>query len=111
MTTGTAPLLPPGVSGASFSRAIERFAAAVGSEHVLVGDALGDYRDPYSFSPAGSFEPSAAITPASVEEVQAVVAVAREHGIPLWTVSIGRNYGYGGASPASAARSSSRCTA
>jgi 4-cresol dehydrogenase (hydroxylating) len=99
MTTGTAPLLPSGVSGESFSRALVRFADAVGAEHVLVGDALGDYRDPYSFSPAGSFEPSAAITPASVEEVQAVVAIAREHGIPLWTVSIGRNYGYGGASP------------
>jgi len=99
MTKGTAALLPPGVSEASFSRARQRFAAAVGPENVQVGDALGSYRDPYSFSPAGTFEPSAAVTPASVQEVQAVVAIAHEFGIPLWTVSIGRNDGYGGAAP------------
>ncbi len=99
MTTGTAPLRPPGLSEAAFCRALERFAAAVGTDHVLVGDDLDAFRDPYSFSPAGAFEPAAAVAPASVEEVQAVVAVARESGIPLWTVSIGRNYGYGGAAP------------
>ena len=99
MTTGTAPLLPPGVSEGSFARALEGFAGVVGSEHVLQGDDLAAFRDPYSFSPAGSFEPSAAVEPASVEQVQAVVAVARELGVPLWTVSIGRNYGYGGAAP------------
>lgn len=99
MTTGTAPVLPSGVSEGSFSQALDRFAAVLGSEHVQTGQALANYRDPYSFSPQGSFEPSAVLAPASVEEVQALVAVANEHHIPLWTVSMGRNYGYGGASP------------
>ena len=46
-----------------------------------------------------TYSPSAAVLPASVEEIQAVLAVANEHRIPIWTVSRGRNYGYGGASP------------
>jgi 4-cresol dehydrogenase (hydroxylating) len=35
-----------------------------------------------------------------VEQVQAIVRIANAHKIPLWTVSTGRNLGYGGASPA-----------
>jgi 4-cresol dehydrogenase (hydroxylating) len=37
--------------------------------------------------------------PSSVEEVQAVLRVANEHKLPVWTSSQGRNNGYGGAAP------------
>jgi 4-cresol dehydrogenase (hydroxylating) len=37
--------------------------------------------------------------PDSVEEVQAILRIANEYRIPLWTSSQGRNNGYGGAAP------------
>jgi 4-cresol dehydrogenase (hydroxylating) len=40
------------------------------------------------------------IYPGSVEEVQAIVRLANEFHIPLWPVSTGRNWGYGGSSAA-----------
>lgn len=39
--------------------------------------------------------PFAFVYPGSVEEVQAIVRLANEFRIPLWTVSTGRNWGYG----------------
>ena len=37
--------------------------------------------------------------PTSVEEIQAVLRVANEHKVPLWTHGTGRNNGYGGPAP------------
>jgi 4-cresol dehydrogenase (hydroxylating) len=37
--------------------------------------------------------------PECVEEIQEVVRIANRHGVPLWTVSQGRNNGYGGPAP------------
>ena len=42
---------------------------------------------------------SAALLPASVDEIRAILRVANEYRIPLWTVSTGRNFAYGGAAP------------
>ncbi len=39
------------------------------------------------------------MAPASAEEVQAVVKLANQHRIPLWPISRGKNFGYGGAAP------------
>jgi len=57
------------------------------------------YRDPYWFQGDRSFDSSAVLYPDSTEQVQAVVRVANEFGVPLWTSSQGRNNGYGGPSP------------
>ena len=35
----------------------------------------------------------------TLEEVQAIVRLANEHRVPIWTTSQGRNNGYGGSSP------------
>ena len=37
--------------------------------------------------------------PLSVDEIRAVLRVANQFRIPLWTVSTGRNFAYGGAAP------------
>ncbi|ULR48897.1 FAD-binding oxidoreductase [Streptomyces deccanensis] len=93
-------LLPPDVSAEDFSRALKSLALIVGEEHVLSSpDDLAEFRDPYSFDGRDTFVPSAVVFPGTVEEVQAVVRVANELRIPLWTVSQGRNNGYGGAAP------------
>ena len=99
MATPTVPVLPPGVSAGTLERALHRLSQLVGAEHVLTGDGLAGHADPYAFNDTRACAPSAAVLPASVEQVQAVLAVANEHRIPVWTVSRGRNYGYGGASP------------
>ena len=39
------------------------------------------------------------VMPETTEQVQAVVRIANEHGVPLWTHSTGRNNGYGGPAP------------
>ncbi len=43
--------------------------------------------------------PSAAIAPANTEEVQACVRIANQYKVPLWPISRGKNFGYGGAAP------------
>jgi len=94
---------PPGLTEREFASALDEFAAAVGREWVFMSDEdMNLYRDAYSpfWSEAEDRVPSAAVAPDNVEQVQAIVRIANAHKIPLWTVSTGRNLGYGGASPA-----------
>ncbi|WP_375423726.1 FAD-binding oxidoreductase [uncultured Friedmanniella sp.] len=92
-------VLPPGTSAATLAEALTRFAAVVGEAHVRRAEAAGDYTDPYAFGDGVGSVPGGVVRPGSVEEVQAVVRVAAERSVPLWTVSRGRNLAYGGASP------------
>jgi len=95
-------VLPPGVDAVTFARACDRFAEAVGRDWVLTSDAdLAPYRDYWSPVPQADDEllASAAVGPASVEEVQAVVRVANEFRIPLYPISTGKNFAYGGPAP------------
>lgn len=94
---------PHGVSAASFKAALQAFAKVVGQDWVFTSDEdLDLYRDAYS-PLRGRPEDrtaSAAIAPASSEEVQAVVRIANQYSIPLYPISTGKNLGYGGAAPA-----------
>lgn len=45
------------------------------------------------------FVSSAVIAPRKVTEVQSIMKLCNEYGIPVWPFSIGRNVGYGGAAP------------
>ena len=94
---------PPGVSERDFSRALEQFRNAVGGEWVFASDEdVNLYRDAYSpfYGEAEDRVPSAAVAPESTEQVQAIVRIANTYKIPLWTISTGRNLGYGGSAPA-----------
>ena len=97
----TARTLPPGMTETRFERALAAFEAIVGVPNVCRGGAaLEPYLDP--FVPAAdprAFAPSAALRPANVDEVRAILRVANETRVPLWTVSTGRNFAYGGAAP------------
>jgi 4-cresol dehydrogenase (hydroxylating) flavoprotein subunit len=42
---------------------------------------------------------SAAVSPASTEQVQEIVRIANEFGVPLFPISTGKNNGYGGGQP------------
>ncbi|OGG54770.1 MAG: hypothetical protein A3F84_13120 [Candidatus Handelsmanbacteria bacterium RIFCSPLOWO2_12_FULL_64_10] len=95
-------VLPPNVSRAEFERALRDFAAAVGAQWVMrAEDDMNTYRDPYSpfFGEPSDPVPSAAVAPQTTEQVQEVVRIAGRYNIPLWTVSTGKNLGYGTAAP------------
>lgn len=92
----------PGVSEADFAAAVQKFANVVGKEWVFTSDEdLDLYRD--SYSPLRGLPEeriaSGAVAPKTAEEVQAIVRIANEHGIPLYPISTGKNLGYGGAAP------------
>jgi len=92
--------LPPGLDGAGYDKAIKALTSALGADKVLATDLDRDtYIDPYALGDGLDHVPTAALTPTSVEEVQAIVRIANEHKLPLWPVARGRNLGYGAASP------------
>jgi 4-cresol dehydrogenase (hydroxylating) len=92
--------LPPNLSAAQFDRALAGWRAIVGDAHVVSSDAgLAAYLDPFAPGEPGAFAASAALLPASVDEIRAVLRIANQYRIPLWTVSTGRNFAYGGAAP------------
>ena len=77
----------------------DRLVDIVGSANALRSDAERDeYRDPFWHQDDRSYDSSLVLFPTSLEELQAIVALANEHGVPLWTSSQGRNNGYGGPS-------------
>ena len=91
---------PPGLSNADFNSACKELRIIVGDDRVVTAeDRLASYLDPYSPGLADEYAPSGAVLPASVDEVRGVLGVASRHRLPLWTVSLGRNYAYGGAAP------------
>lgn len=100
----TVPLnsvLPPGVTKASFDRAIQKYRDVVGKEQVYHGDDLVEYIDPYELHEAEGTRkiPSAAVRPQNIEELKGVLKISNEFGIPVWTFSRGKNLGYGGPAP------------
>jgi 4-cresol dehydrogenase (hydroxylating) len=88
-----------GLSESQLESALDAFRAVVGAEHVLIGHDALEFRDPFFFRDWPDYDASSVVQPATVEEVQAIVRLANEHRVPIWTTSQGRNNGYGGSSP------------
>lgn len=92
--------LPPNTTRKAFDRALAAFAGVVGGQWVLHSEQdRREYLDAYAFGEGWEHGPSAAVAPSSAEEVQALVRLANEHRIPLWPISRGKNFGYGGSAP------------
>jgi 4-cresol dehydrogenase (hydroxylating) len=95
-----ATVLAPNVAEKDFSRAIDAFTAALGSDAVLTDEtSLREFRDPFEPPAWDDYVASAVLMPESVEEIQAIVRIANEFKVPLWTHGQGRNNGYGGPAP------------
>jgi 4-cresol dehydrogenase (hydroxylating) len=96
-----APLLPPNLSETRFLRALRELMSIVGAPNVLTSaDRLRDYADPFTPQPQAShFAASAVVLPSTIDEIREVLKVARAYGLPLWPVSTGRNFAYGGGAP------------
>jgi 4-cresol dehydrogenase (hydroxylating) len=94
--------LPPNVSQTAFDAAVKAWRLAVGPDWVFTEPAdVALYRDAYSpfYGEPEERVASAAVAPATVEQVQAVVRAANEHRVPLYPISTGRNLAYGGSAP------------
>ncbi|MGX7895321.1 FAD-binding protein [Tsuneonella sp. HG222] len=88
------------VDPARLERALKAFEAIVGAQNVYRGDdAVLGYADAMAPRDPASYAPRGAVAPGSVEEIQALVRLAGDHGVPLWPISRGKNFGYGGAAP------------
>ncbi|HTI19001.1 MAG TPA: FAD-binding oxidoreductase [Trinickia sp.] len=94
-------VLPPNLSEARFRQALGELGAIVGRAQVLEAvDILAGYADPFAPGPQQQrFMTSAVVLPASVDEIREILRVARAYQLPLWPVSTGRNFAYGGAAP------------
>ena len=88
----------PGFSEAQLSSVLAEIARELGDEAVSA-DPSSDHLDPFALGDPLRFAPSAVVRPGSVEEIQAVLRIANAARLPLWTVSRGRNLGYGGPAP------------
>jgi 4-cresol dehydrogenase (hydroxylating) len=93
-------VLPRGVSAAAFQQALAGFREVLGADNVLTGEAdLAPYRKTMMPADDDAHAPSAALLATTVEQVQGVVRVCNQHRVPIWTISTGRNFGYGSAAP------------
>jgi 4-cresol dehydrogenase (hydroxylating) len=79
--------------------AFRAFAAAIGKDWVMTSedDQLA-YSDHFA-ADEGTHRPAGAISPANAEQVREVVRIANQYKVPLWPISRGKNFGYGGAAP------------
>ena len=96
---------PANISPTVFATALQEFANVVGKDWIFSSDEDARlYNDAYSplRGQPGELTASAAVAPASAEEVQAVVRIANKHRIPLYAISTGKNLGYGGSAPTQA---------
>ena len=94
--------LPPGISPELWPSILGDFVEVVGKEQVVVGDDLrAQFSDPFAFvsEEQHNTSSSAAVQPKSIEEIQGILKIANKHKIPIWTISRGKNLGYGGAAP------------
>lgn len=95
------PVLPPGVSRKTFNEAIEQLRVIVDGHIELVDHELGDrwylHRpltyDVFALDDEDYFVNSAICAPGNVKQVQAVVKWANYWLIPIYAVSVGRNFG------------------
>ncbi|MGC3976705.1 MAG: FAD-dependent oxidoreductase [Nitrospira sp.] len=93
--------LPKGVSEKAFDAAVKEFRRIVGAGNVLTeAEDLAPYIKVMMPVPDADHTASAAIMATTVEQIQGILKVCNKHKVPIWTVSTGKNLGYGSAAPA-----------
>jgi 4-cresol dehydrogenase (hydroxylating) len=88
------PRMPEKMKHSTLSTCMAAISDVIGHEHVTesTGDLLWCSA---SLDPEGDVPAAAAVAPASVAEVQAVVRLANRYGVPIYTVSGGKQHGLG----------------
>jgi hypothetical protein len=101
--TPTLDVLPPGLDAPTWAALVAKFQAILGEDGVLTGhEHRVRYVDPYAEHQDGREQEKrasvATLFPITVEHIQAILKLCNEHKVPIWTVSRGKNLGYGGPS-------------
>lgn len=91
--------LPNAAPADTFPKVLAAFATAIGPHNVLTGQPLEDRYCRSTLPPKWRTRPSAALQPASREEVVQLVRIAHRYHVPLHPISRGQNWGYGGPLP------------
>ena len=86
-----------GPDSRALQRALDEWEALLGSPHVE-RDPDEDPRFADTTQPFAAHA-AAILRPASTEDVSLVVKIAARHGVPIYPISRGRNWGYGDARP------------
>ncbi|KAI0410225.1 hypothetical protein F5X98DRAFT_360016 [Xylaria grammica] len=103
-----ATVYPPGVEESVFIEAVNELREQLGTDQVVLNDQLlhdGWYmehpntHDMMYILDQDELVPSSIVYPGSTEEVQQVVRWANKYLLPIFPISMGRNFGYGGAAP------------
>ena len=93
--------LPKGISETTFDAAVKDFRRVLGEANVLTSAyQLAPYTKIMMPVPEANHTPSAAILATTVGQIQEIVGICNKHKIPVWTISTGKNLGYGSAAPA-----------
>lgn len=93
--------LPKGVSEETMDVAVKDFRSVLGEENVLIrGEHLAPYTKTMMPVSEDNHTPSAAILATTVEQIQEIVGICNKFKVPIWTISTGKNLGYGSAAPA-----------
>jgi 4-cresol dehydrogenase (hydroxylating) len=89
-----------GVSAQQFAQALTAMRAAVGPEWVFASDEdITAYSDHFAFEDVSVNLASAIAAPLGLDQITRIIAIARDHQIPVWAISTGRNLAYGGSAP------------
>src|SRR6058998_849225 len=88
---------PPQLALSSFEEAIRQIQGVVGKSSVVLDEAEIEKRSRVIIPEAQ--KPSAFVFPGGVQEIQAIVRIANQFKLALWTCSRGKNWGYGSATP------------
>ena len=93
--------LPDWLTPQQFWQAVQEMRAVVGKQWVVSedGPALRSYRDAFSPEEDDVFLPSAVVAPDGIEQIQKILKIANDYRVPLWTISSGKNFAYGGPAP------------
>jgi 4-cresol dehydrogenase (hydroxylating) len=79
---------------------VQRLTDVVGTDSIMIDrDAINEFKDKYWIPGDETYAASAVVQPVSTAQVQEIVKVANEFGIPVWPHGQGKNLGYGGPSP------------
>ncbi|HSG34576.1 MAG TPA: FAD-binding oxidoreductase [Sphingomonadaceae bacterium] len=93
-------VLPPGIDQQTFDRALNEFREAIGPQWVLVSELdRASYLDPFDIGDQDEHAISAALAPADTDDLKSILEIANRYRIPLWPVSMGKNFAYGTAAP------------
>ena len=82
------------------AQALSEWRGVLGEQWVMDSEIeRASYLDPFDIEEQDEHASAAALSPADTDQLREVLAIANRRRIPLWPVSMGKNFAYGTAAP------------